>query len=165
MSLINITWECIRKSTLWSSTVIYIISGIIICCIWSLVLVGLHLNIVYRTGFWCAPLSLWKSLFSVLISPLMSCLIKMVMIKAITGMFMSMAMHLNYESRLSELCNFGSAIAHLMGCFCPWNFFLEYLTKHVTIGLYVQLMFSTRILNRRVQVLQLIVHAVLSTMD
>ena len=57
-------------------------------------------------------------------------------ITSITDVFMSTATPFElFYLGFVKLGYYGSPIAHLPGCFCPWTFFLEYWIEYVTTGL------------------------------
>ena len=91
--------------------------------LWCLVLLRLCSITVYRNVFGvCAVLMLNAFvLFSLVIIILRSSFI--VMVTAITGMFMLWLHILNHGFKITSLGNSGVAIVHLRGCFCPWAFF------------------------------------------
>ena len=72
---------------------------------------------------------------------------------------------LNFGFRVSELGNFGYAVSHLPGCFCPWTSFIiwDWICYHQT--LYAKFIFATRMSCRGVPSFHLIVLVVFGAVD
>ena len=72
---------------------------------------------------------------------------------------------LNFGFRVSEQGNFGYAVTHLPGCFCPWTSFIIWDWTSYRRTLYAKFIFATRMFCRGVPGLNLIVLVVFGAVD